>query len=150
MPWFEDYAVGDVRRFGHYAVTADEVVDFARRYDPQPFHLSEEGGRAHPYFGALTASGWHVTAMAMAMLVAEMPEGGDPAALGASGIDELRWLKPVKPGDLLSLETEVIDARLSEGRPGLGRLQVRTTVLRQGDEPVCRFTALVMVRTRPS
>lgn len=147
MPWFEDHEIGAIRRFGRYAVTADEIVAFARRYDPQPFHLDEAAGKAHPLFRGLTASGWHVCSMAMAMLVAEMPEGGDAAILGAAGIDELRWLRPVHPGDVLSLVTEVVG--VDGSRAEIGVVRMRTDVLRQSSEPVCRFTALMLARKRP-
>ena len=146
MPYWEDFAPGQVHRFGRYEVTRDEVLEFARRWDPQPFHLSDEGAAA-THFGSLSASGWHTTAMTMAMTVAEWDarEGG---TLGAIGIDNLRWLRPVRPGDVLRVESEVLEARPSASRPGVGSVRHRNTVLNQQDEPVMRFEPIVLYRRR--
>ncbi len=148
MPYLEDFAVGDTRAFGRYEVTRDEVLDFAQRWDPQPFHLSDEGA-ANTHFGRLSASGWHTTAMTMAMTVAEQGKQ-DGGSLGAVGIDELRWLKPVHPGDVLRIESEVTEVRASEKRPGMGSVRTRVTVLNQADEPVMRFEPIVLYRARGS
>ncbi|MDH7637493.1 MaoC family dehydratase [Sphingomonas oryzagri] len=148
MPWFEDFKVGDRHRFGHYEVTRDEVLDFARRWDPQPFHLSDDGAAA-THFGSLSASGWHTAAMTMAMVVAEQGKDDDGSgSLGAVGIDNLRWLKPVKPGDVLSVETEVIETRPSSSRPEMGSIRNRTTVFDQHGDPVMRFEPIVLYRRR--
>jgi acyl dehydratase len=156
MPYLEDFAVGDTRAFGRYEVTRDEVLDFARRWDPQPFHLSDEGA-AGTHFGTLSASGWHTAAMTMAMTVAEQgrldeadSEGGESGggSLGAAGIDNLRWLKPVRPGDVLRIETEVIEVRPSEKRPGMGSVRSRVTVFDQTDAPVMRFEPIALYRQR--
>ncbi|MBA2935863.1 MaoC family dehydratase [Sphingomonas sp. CGMCC 1.13654] len=146
MPYLEDFEVGQTHRFGRYEVTRDEVLDFARRWDPQPFHLSDEAA-AKTHFGSLSASGWHTAAMTMAMTVAEADtrEGG---TLGAVGIDALRWLKPVKPGDVLRVESEVLEVRRSEKRPAMGSVRSRTTVFNQQDEPVMRFEPIVLYRRR--
>jgi acyl dehydratase len=147
MPWFEDFQVGETRRYGRYAVTRDEVIDFARRWDPQPFHLSDEGAAA-THFGTLSASGWHTAAMTMAMTVAAMDAEDDQASLGAVGIDELRWLQPVHPGDVLHVEAEVIETRASLKRPEMGSVTSVTTVFNQRDEPVMRFKPIVLYRRR--
>lgn len=148
MPYFEDFKVGDRRRFGRYEVTRDEVLDFARRWDPQPFHLSDEGA-ASTHFGSLSASGWHTAAMTMAMIVAEQGKDQDEGgSLGAVGIDNLRWLKPVKPGDVLTVETEVTEIRPSASRPEMGSVRNRTTVFDQHGEPVMRFEPIVLYRRR--
>jgi len=146
MPYFEDFAIGDVARFGQYEVGRDEVLEFARRWDPQPFHLSDEGAAA-THFGALSASGWHSCAMAMAMIVAEWDksEGG---TLGAIGVDRLRWLKPVRPGDVLRLEAEITEVRASGSRPDMGSVTSRVTMLNQQDEAVMRFEPIVLYRRR--
>jgi len=147
MLYFEDMQPGLKRAFGHYEVTREEVLEFARKYDAQPFHLSDEAA-AKTHFKRLAASGWHTCAMTMSMLVENM--GIEPqASLGAAGIDELRWLKPVHPGDTLRVETEVLEARPSKSRPEMGSLKNQTTVFNQHDEPVMRFIALVLVRRRP-
>jgi len=147
MTRFADMTVGEVRRFGRYAVTRDEVLAFARAYDPQPFHLSDEGA-AGTHFGRLAASGWHSCAMTMAMIVADLTERGEHG-LGSPGIDELRWLRPVHPGDVLRCETELLDKRLSDSRPGLGILRNRTTVFNQDDAPVLRFVSTSFVAVAP-
>jgi acyl dehydratase len=146
MIYFDDIAVGTVRSFGRYEVTREEVLDFAQKYDPQPFHLSDEAA-AQTHFGRLAASGWHTCSMAMAMFVAEMKQHPQ-ASLGAAGVDELRWLKPVYPGDTLRVESEVLEKKASQSRPEMGSLRNRMTVFNQNDEPVLRFTALALIRRR--
>lgn len=149
MRYWEDIRVGEKTSFGHYEVTRDEVVAFAQRYDPQPFHLSDEAA-AKTHFKRLAASGWHTTAMTMAMTVAHMQtESDESAGLGAAGIDELRWLKPVYPGDALRCENEIIDKRASESRPEMGSTRVRTIVFNQDDQAVLSFIAIVLWRRRP-
>jgi len=147
MTRFADMIVGEVRRFGRYEVTREEVLAFARAYDPQPFHLSDEGA-AGTHFGRLAASGWHSCAMTMAMIVADLADRGE-ASLGSPGIDELRWLRPVHPGDVLRCESELLDKRLSQSRPGLGILRNRTTVFDQDDTPVLRFVSSSFVTVGP-
>ncbi|UYY59875.1 MaoC family dehydratase [Sphingomonas sp. S2-65] len=146
MQYLDDIAVGDRASFGRYEVTREEVLDFARKYDPQPFHLSDEGA-AETHFGRLAASGWHTCSMTMAMLVAHM-QANPQASLGAAGIDELRWLKPVHPGDVLRCETEVLEVRPSQSRPEMGSIRSQMTTFNQKDEPVLRFVALALLRRR--
>ena len=148
MKYFEDLTVGDKRRFGAYAVTREEVLSFAGAYDPQPFHL-DDAAAARTHFGRLAASGWHTCAMTMAMLVEAARE--EPyAGLGSPGVDELRWLKPVYPGDTLSVETEIIELRPSDSKPGLGSFRSNVTVFNQDDQPVMRMTSIVLVQRRPA
>ncbi|MCW3848928.1 MaoC family dehydratase [Sphingomonas sp. LB-2] len=148
MLYFEDMQVGLKRSFGRYEVTREEVLEFARKYDAQPFHLSDEAA-ARTHFKRLAASGWHTCAMTMSMLVENM--GMAPqASLGAAGVDELRWLKPVYPGDVLRVETEVLERRASQSRPEMGSVRNQTTVFNQNDEPVMRFIAIALVRRRPA
>ena len=148
MQYFEDIEAGQRAAFGRYEVTRDEVIAFARKYDPQPFHLSDEAA-AETHFGRLSASGWHTCAMTMAMLVEHM-KTLDHAGLGSPGIDELRWLKPVYPGDTLRCETEVLDTRRSVSRPEMGSYRSRMTVLNQHGEPVMTFVSIALVRMRPA
>ena len=115
LVYFEDLAPGITAAFGRYEVTREEVIEFARKYDPQPFHLSDEAA-AQTHFGRLSASGWHTCAMVMRMLVDNITERKQ-AGLGSPGLDELRWLKPVYPGDLLRVESEVLSKRQSQSRP---------------------------------
>jgi acyl dehydratase len=151
MPWFEDFTVGDRVAFGRYEVTREEVLDFARRYDPQPFHLSDEGAAA-THFGRIAASGWHTCAMAMAMNVKAIEDAGidesGVGSLGAVGVDELRWLRPVHPGDILRCESEVLEVRASASRPEMGSVKSRFTVFNQKDEPVMHYVPIVLYRRR--
>jgi len=145
--YLEDLEVGTVRRFGRYPVTREEVVAFAEKYDPQPFHLSEEAAAA-THFGRLSASGWHSCAMTMAMLVADLAETRQ-AGLGSPGIDQLRWLRPVYPGDTLRCESELLEARRSASRPGMGIYKSRITVFNQDDAPVLTMVSNGLIATRP-
>ena len=146
MQYFEDIEVGSKASFGDYAVTRDEVVAFAEKYDPQPFHLSDEAA-AQTHFGRLSASGWHTCAMTMAMLVAHLKANAQ-AGLGSPGIDELRWLKPVYPGDQLRCESEVLDKRRSASRPEMGIFKSRMAVFNQDDVMVMTFVSNGLVETR--
>lgn len=148
MQYWEDIEVGAKSAFGHYEVTREEVIDFASRYDPQPFHLSDEAA-AKTYFGRLSASGWHTCGMMMNMLVKHM-ETQQQAGLGSPGVDELRWLKPVYPGDTLRAESEIIEKTASKSRPDMGSFKVRQTVFNQHDEPVMRLTSIGLIRRRPA
>jgi acyl dehydratase len=147
MQYFEDLEVGATARFGSYAVTREEVMEFAAKYDPQPFHLSDEAA-AQTHFGRLSASGWHTCAMTMAMLVENL-KAHRQAGLGSPGIDQLRWLKPVYPGDTLRCETELIEKRRSESRPEMGIFKSRLTVFNQHDVPVMTMISNGLIRTRP-
>lgn len=148
MQYFEDIQVGGKASFGRYEVTREEVMEFARKYDPQPFHLSDEAA-AQTHFGRLSASGWHTCAMTMAMLVENL-KAHRQAGLGSPGIDELRWLKPVYPGDTLRCESEVVEKRVSVSRPEMGIFKSRLTVFNQDDVPVMSMVSNGLVRTRPS
>jgi len=146
MIYYEDLVVGTLSRFGAYQVTRDEVIGFASKYDPQPFHLSDEAA-AQTHFGRIAASGWHTCAMVMAMVVANLTNERH-AGLGSPGIDELRWVKPVYPGDTLRCETELLSKRRSASRPEMGLVRSRMTVRNQHDEVVMTFISLGMIRTR--
>jgi len=148
MIWFEDVEVGRETAFGSYEVTREEVIDFARKYDPQPFHLSDEAA-AKTHFGRLAASGWHTCAMTMAV-IARHVVAEEQAGLGSPGIDELRWLKPVYPGDTLHVRGKVIDKRESRSRPDIGSFRTQTTVTNQDGVPVMSFTSIVLMRRRPA
>ncbi|MBY9061446.1 MaoC family dehydratase [Sphingomonas yunnanensis] len=148
MQYFEDITVGATARFGAYPVTRDEVIEFARKYDPQPFHLSDEAAAA-THFGRLSASGWHSCAMVMAMLVEQL-RAVEQAGLGSPGIDELRWLTPVYPGDTLRCETEVIEKRVSRSRPELGIYKSRLIAFNQHDVAVLTMVSNALIATRPA
>jgi acyl dehydratase len=146
MQFYEDMVVGKVHRFGAYAVTREEVIGFASKYDPQPFHLDDEAAAA-THFGRLSASGWHTCAMTMSMIVAQHRLLGHQG-LGSPGIDELRWLRPVYPGDTLSVETEVLEKRRSQTKPDRGIFHTATRVFNQDGVLVMTMTSRAMVSTR--
>ncbi len=146
MLYYEDIEVGAVERFGRKQVTREEVIDFASQFDPQPFHLDDEAAAA-THFGRLSASGWHTGAMTMRMLVDHMRARAQ-AGLGSPGIDELRWLKPVYPGDTLRCESEVLSKRRSQSRPEMGLFQSKLTVFNQHDEPVMTMRSTGLIRVR--
>jgi acyl dehydratase len=148
MLYFEDIVPGAKSAFGRYEVTREEVIEFASKYDPQPFHLSDEAA-AETYFGRLSASGWHTAAMMMRMLVDNMSDI-QQAGLGSPGIDELRWLKPVYPGDILRVETEIIDKRASRSRPDMGSFRSKATIFNQDDVAVMTATSIGLIRMRPT
>jgi acyl dehydratase len=146
MLYYEDIEVGSVERFGSKLVTRDEVIDFASRYDPQPFHL-DDAAAAATYFGRLSASGWHTASMAMRMMVDDMA-AHEQAGLGSPGIDALRWLTPVYPGDTLRCETEVLSKRRSKSRPEMGLFESTLTVINQQDVPVMTMRSTGLIRVR--
>lgn len=147
MIYFEDMEVGSERVFGSYDVTREEVIEFARKYDPQPFHLSDEAA-AKTHFGRIAASGWHTCAMTMAVVARAVVEDNQ-AGLGSPGVDELRWLKPVYPGDRITVVGKVVDKTPSRSKPDIGSVRTETTVTNQDDAPVMRFTSIVLMRRRP-
>lgn len=149
MIYFEDLVIGAGADYGSYEVTREEVLDFARKYDPQPFHLSDEAA-ARTHFGRLAASGWHTCAMTMAVIVQYLTSGEGQAGLGSPGVDELRWLKPVYPGDTLHVHGEVIEKTPSRSKPDLGSFRTRMTVTNQDFVPVMTFTSIVLIRRRPA
>lgn len=151
MIYFEDLEVGKTTAFGSYEVTREEVLEFARKYDPQPFHLSDEAA-AKTHFKRIAASGWHTCAMVMATTVDYFQHGAaEPqAGLGAAGIDELRWLKPVYPGDNLHVHGEILEKTPSRSKPDLGSFRTKTTVTNQDGEPVLTFVSIVLIRRRPA
>ncbi|NLR70079.1 MaoC family dehydratase [Novosphingobium sp. ERN07] len=146
MMYFEDIEPGAVQRFGSYAVKRDEVIDFASKYDPQPFHLSDEAA-AQTHFGRLSASGWHTCAMTMAMLVENLKERKQ-AGLGSPGLDEIRWLKPVYPGDTLSVETQIVDKKRSGSRPEMGSFRSNLKVFNQDGVVVMTMKSIGLIRVR--
>jgi acyl dehydratase len=147
--YFEDLELGRERYFGSYEVTREEVLEFARKYDPQPFHLSDEAA-ARTHFGRLAASGWHTCAMVMATTVRHFMTEEPQAGLGSPGIDELRWLKPVYPGDTLHVRGTILERTPSRSKPDLGSFRTRTTVTNQDEVPVLTFTSIVLIRRRPA
>ncbi len=150
MPFWEDYQEGPIARFGAYEVTREEVIDFATKYDPQPFHLDDAAAAASPIFGRLAASGWHTCAIVMRMLTDEWTDADGYFSLGGTGVDELRWSKPVYPGDTLSIEAEILSKSAPRSRPEMGFVYFQLTVFNQHDEPVMSMKVTNIQKRRPS
>lgn len=147
MRYFEDYAVGKEVNFGRYEVTAEEIIEFASKYDPQPFHTDPDAAK-QSMFGVLCASGWHTCAMSMRMLVDWIKENGS-AGEGSPGVEQIRWLRPVVPGDVLSMRVKVIDARPSGSRPGYGIVTFDQKTLDASGTPVMSMISTVFFQQRP-
>jgi acyl dehydratase len=144
--YFEDFQAGDVSEFGPVSVTAEDIVEFAQRYDPQPFHLDAEAGAATPY-GGLIASGWHTIALYMGMFVRGVLL--DSASLGSPGVEELRWLAPVRPGDELRGRSTVTEARASSTNPRRGTVFTTNEMLNQDGVVVMTMKARGFFERRP-
>jgi acyl dehydratase len=142
---FEDYVPGAVYEYGHIPVTEAEIVDFARRFDPQYIHVDLERAVQGPFAG-LIASGWHTAAMMMRLIVDNfLPKS---ASLGSPGIDELRWLRPVRPGDVLSVRLSVLEATRSRSKPDRGIVRTLCEVLNEDREVVMSLKAMNIIACR--
>jgi acyl dehydratase len=142
--FFEDYKVGATYVCGSFTMTEAEIIEFASRYDPQAMHVDRELAASGP-FGEIIASGWHTTARTMRLVVENfLPHNG----LAAPGIDELRWLRPVRPGDTLTLQGTILQARRSRTKPDRGLLHTLLEVLNQRDEVVLSMKPMNFVRLR--
>jgi acyl dehydratase len=146
MRYWEDFHVGDVAELGPVPVTEDEIVEFATRFDPQPFHVDPDAARESP-FGGLIASGWHTAAIYMGMFVRGVLEG--TASLGSPGVEELRWLAPVRPGDTLRGRTTITDVQPSSTTPGRGTIFGEHEVINQDAVVVMRFRSRGFIARRP-
>src|SRR4051812_27567452 len=145
IEWFEDLSLGMRFRSGTAQISDDEIRQFAARYDPQPFHLDDAAAR-NTIFGGLAASGWHTAAIAMSLAVETRPFGPHP--LIGLGVDDLRWMLPVRPGDTLRLEGEVVSLTRSRTKPQ-GTVLVKWTLYNQKGEAVYTFTPIGFVPCRP-
>lgn len=143
--YFEDYVPGAVVRFGSATISEAEIVEFGRRFDPQPFHIDPEAAKKSP-FGGLIASGWHTASLAMRLLVDHYVSR--TASLGSPGVDEVRWRKPVRPGDTLSVRATIVESKLSRSKPGQGTVRTYVEVLNQQQEIVMTWKAIGIVRCR--
>jgi acyl dehydratase len=146
--YFEDFAIGQIfKPSGRVRVEKDEIIAFAKTFDPQPFHLDEEAAR-HSIFGTLVASGWHTAALTMSLIArSEYRAAGGTIGLG---FESLRWPIPVLPGDELRIETEVLETRPSKSRPDRGLLKMRTRTFNQNGAVVQELVANGMVPRRPA
>jgi acyl dehydratase len=145
--WFEDYRPGLVLEFGAISVDGNEIIEFGRRFDPQPFHVDPEAA-ARSAYGGLIASGWHTGSVMMQLLVEHYLS--PVSSLGSPGIDELRWLAPVRPGDALSVRLTILAARRSQSKPDRGLVRALIEVLNQRREVVMSMKALNFIRCRPA
>ena len=143
--YFEDYVEGDVHSFGRVAVEADEIVEFAKRFDPQAFHTDPEAAKRTPFRG-LIASGWHTVGLMMRLYVEHYLT--HVASLASPGVDELRWLKPVRPGDTLSVRVTVLKATPSRSKPDRGAVTSFIEVFNQAGEAVMTLRAVNMIARR--
>jgi len=147
MRYLEDLEPGQQFGSGSVTVDAEQIKAFAKQFDPQPFHLDDEAARAS-FFQGLAASGWHTAALTMRLLVeGELSIAGGIVGAGA---DEFRWPRPVRPGDTLTVRSEVLEVRPSKSRPEQGLVKVRSTTLNQKGEPVQIFVANLVVPRRPA
>lgn len=142
---WEDLEVGSVRELGAVTPTREQILDFARQFDPQPFHLDDEAARTS-VFGSLCASGWHTCAMAMRLMVDNFLR--DSTSLGSPGLDSLKWLKPVFPGDTLTLRHTILDRRAVSSRPDVGLVRTLWEMHNQDGAPVLRMDGWGMFRRR--
>jgi acyl dehydratase len=147
MRYFEDFRVGEVIEGGERTISRDEIVAFAREFDPQPFHTDEAAARQTMY-GGLIASGWHSGSLMMRLFYESLI--GDSASMGSPGIDELRWLKPVRPGDTLRLRTTVLEVIESRSKPDRGLVRTFCELLNQDGEVVMSIKPVNFFRRRPA
>jgi acyl dehydratase len=157
MKYFEEIRVGDTSVVGRHTFTAGDIKGFARRFDPQLFHV-DDAAAERSHFGALCASGWHTAVVWMRLMVdhrrgvieAARARGEPVAGIGpALGFRELKWLKPVYVGDTIEYQSEVIEMRPSNSRPGSGLMTIRSTGVNQNGEPVIAFVSTTFVERRP-
>jgi acyl dehydratase len=145
MEYYEDLEVGDVVEHGSKTVTKEEILEFAEEFDPQPFHLDEEAAE-DSVFGGLAASGWHTASICMRLLVDGVLS--EQASQGAAGVDELRWKRPVRPGDTLSIEVEVLSKEPHPRDPTRGRMRTELRGYNQDGEEVISWIGLGMIERR--
>ncbi len=145
--WFEDFAAGECFEMGDELITEQEILEFARRYDPQPFHL-DHAAAAASHFGGLVASGWMTAAVAMRVLCQHFIS--PRASMGSPGVDQLRWLLPVRPGDRLRVRVQVLGCVPSKSKPDRGVVSLHQEVLNQQAQVVMSLQTLAMLKRRPA
>jgi acyl dehydratase len=146
MRYFEDYRVGDTYDLGSISVTAEEIIAFARQFDPQYFHMDPERA-TNSIFGGLVASGWHTTSLFMRLLVDGLLN--ESASIASPGVDEVRWFKPVRPGDVLHGRFTVLSSKTSQSRPDMGVITSRGELLNQNDEVVLHIVGIHFLGRNP-
>ncbi|MBI5920096.1 MAG: MaoC family dehydratase [Betaproteobacteria bacterium] len=145
--YWEDFPVGTIHESGDVTLTQEEIVRFARQFDPQPFHV-DEAAAADSVFGGIIASGWHTCSLAMRMMCDSYLL--DTASQGSPGVENIKWLKPVRPGDTLHLTMEVLETRVLESKPTLGLVRSRWRMFNQNNESVMTMEGYGMFRRRPA
>jgi acyl dehydratase len=147
MLYLEDFHPGDVSETRAHTITRDEIVTFARQFDPQQIHLADDAPGS-PY-GGMIASGWHTASLCM-RLVVDFALADGSGNLGSPGVDELRWTRPVRPGDTLSVRVEVVEAKPSRSKPDRGLIRLRYAMRNQNGEEVLSMIAMGIVLRRPA
>ncbi|TAK47389.1 MAG: MaoC family dehydratase [Betaproteobacteria bacterium] len=145
--YWEDFAPGEVLEIGRHTFTEEEIIAFAVQFDPQPFHTDPEAARG-TFYGGLIASGWHTCAVGMRLMVQSYI--GHAASAGSPGVENIRWLGPVRPGDTITYRRVVLETRPSGSRPGIGLVRSRTEALNQHGETVMTMEGWGMFRRRPA
>jgi acyl dehydratase len=146
--WLEDMKVGETRRLGSRSLTEDEIIAFARQFDPQPFHIDREAAKTS-HFGGIVASGWHSAATMMRIVVDAAMAEGPGGFIGSPGFEDLRWLKPVRPGDTLNVTTTITDVVPSTTKPDRGVVHTRYEVTNQHGDLVLTMHGKGMCLRRP-
>jgi len=146
LSW-EDFAAGNVVEHGPRQVTRDEMIDFATEFDPQPIHLDDEAARASMLSG-LSASGWHTCSLAMRMIADGILHNA--MSMGAPGVDEVRWIVPLRPDDRITLRATVLDTRPSRSRPDMGFVKFRFELINQDRTVIMTMTSSIMLGRRPT
>jgi acyl dehydratase len=143
--YFEDFRPGEVIEFGDYLVTEEEIVDFARRYDPQPFHVDRKAA-AESIYGGLIASGWMTGSIMMRLLVDHFI--APASSMGSPGVDEVRWVRPVRPGDRLHVRVTIVDTKRSQSKPDRGIVQVQQEMINQQGDTVMSLRGMSLAKCR--
>lgn len=146
MLYWEDFKVGEVVEMGRHTFTQEEIIAFAKQFDPQPFHTDPEAAK-HSFYGGIIASGWHTCCIAMRIMVEHYI--GRSASMGSPGMDNVRWLKPVRPGDTITFRRVTTESRVSQSRPATGLLKSRSEAINQSGETVLTMEGWGMFGRRP-
>jgi len=145
--YWEDFKVGETVEMGRHTFGAEEIIAFARQFDPQPFHTDPEAAK-DSFYGGLIASGWHTCSVAMRFMCENYVNR--TVSLGSPGVDHIRWQKPVRPGDTLSFRRQVLEARASQSRPNAGLVKSRWEAVNQDGETVLSMEGWGMFGRRPA
>ena len=146
MLYWEDFKVGETIELGSHTFTEEEIIAFANQFDPQPFHTDSEAAK-HTFYGGLIASGWHTCCIAMRYMVQNYV--GRAASMGSPGVDNVRWLKPVRPGDTITFRRTILESRASASRPTVGLVKSSSQAVNQNGETVLTMEGWNMFRRRP-